>query len=192
MAVIVVGGSGRGVGKTSLVCGLIAALPEFAFSAVKITNHDHGQQDLVWEDPACEELAWRKPIGTGTGKDTARYLAAGARRALLVAASDDSFAARLGEVWAKLGWGANVIFESIRVAEFLKPDLCLGVEAGGEESPVKLSFLPFLRRADALVTRAVADSAALEPGVAKPLFRLADLERISPEMMAWVRAALRS
>jgi hypothetical protein len=192
MAVIVVGGSGRGVGKTSLVCGLISALPEIAFAAVKITTHEHGQQDPVWEDVACEKLASREPIGPGTGKDTARYLAAGARRALLVAASDDSFAARLGEVWAKLGPGANVIFESNRVAEFLQPDLCLGVETGGEEIPVKASFLPFLRRADALVARAAMDSAVQEPGVAKPLFRLADLEHVSPEMMAWVRSGLRS
>ncbi len=139
-----------------------------------------------------KSLRCGNPSGQGPGKDTARYLAAGARRALLVAASHDSFAARLGEVWTRLGPGANVIFESNRAAEFLQPDLCLGVETGGEESPVKPSFLPFLRHADALVARAAVDSAVLVPGVAKPLFRLADLEHISPEMTAWVRSALRS
>ncbi len=43
MAIIVVGGSNRGVGKTALVCGLIAALPEYRWNAVKITSHDHKQ-----------------------------------------------------------------------------------------------------------------------------------------------------
>ena len=39
MAIIVVGGSNRGVGKTALVCGLIAALPEYRWAAVKISSH---------------------------------------------------------------------------------------------------------------------------------------------------------
>ena len=43
MAIIVVGGSNRGVGKTTLVCALIAALPEYRWNAVKITTHDHRQ-----------------------------------------------------------------------------------------------------------------------------------------------------
>lgn len=43
MAIIVVGGSNRGVGKTTLVCGLIAALPEYRWNAIKVTTHDHPQ-----------------------------------------------------------------------------------------------------------------------------------------------------
>jgi hypothetical protein len=43
MAIIVVGGSNRGVGKTALICGLIAALPEYHWAAVKIATHEHKQ-----------------------------------------------------------------------------------------------------------------------------------------------------
>lgn len=43
MAIIVVGGSNKGVGKTALVCGLIAALPEYRWAAVKISSHMHTQ-----------------------------------------------------------------------------------------------------------------------------------------------------
>ena len=43
MAIIVVGGSNKGVGKTALVCGLIAALPEYRWAAVKISSHMHAQ-----------------------------------------------------------------------------------------------------------------------------------------------------
>ena len=75
MAIIVVGGSSRGVGKTALVCGLIASLPEFRWTAVKITGHKHGKPEPVWEETTA-----------GQGSDTARYLAAGARWALLVSA----------------------------------------------------------------------------------------------------------
>jgi len=42
MAVVVVGGHSRSVGKTSVVAGLIAALPEYAWNAMKITQFGHG------------------------------------------------------------------------------------------------------------------------------------------------------
>jgi hypothetical protein len=57
MAIIVVGGSNRGVGKTSLVCGLIAALPEYRWTAVKITTHDHGQQVSTGRESIAAGLA---------------------------------------------------------------------------------------------------------------------------------------
>ncbi len=59
MAIIVVGGSNRGVGKTTLVCALIAALTKYRWTAVKITTHDHKQavspsRALTADDPAQE------------------------------------------------------------------------------------------------------------------------------------------
>ena len=53
------------------------ALPEIPWTAVKITTHEHGRergQDKT--TPIWEETA------PGEGTDTARYLSAGARRAL--------------------------------------------------------------------------------------------------------------
>jgi hypothetical protein len=57
MAIIVVGGSNRGVGKTALVCGLIAALPEYRWNAVKITTHEHPQPVSPGRPKAAEALA---------------------------------------------------------------------------------------------------------------------------------------
>ena len=42
MAIVVVGGHSRNIGKTSVVAGLIAALPELRWTAVKITQYGHG------------------------------------------------------------------------------------------------------------------------------------------------------
>ena len=42
MALIVVGGHSRSVGKTSVVAGIIAALPEMHWTAAKITQYGHG------------------------------------------------------------------------------------------------------------------------------------------------------
>jgi len=175
MAIIIVGGSGKSVGKTSLVCGLIAALPKIRWTAVKVTSHDYGRLELVWEETEA-----------GQGTDTARYLAAGAQRALLVTLRDDALP--IDEIWKAVGRGTELIFESNAIAGQLEADLCLGVVGAGAK--VKPSFEPFMRRMDAAVVvsgaRAFAGSDA-----AMPVFRLEDLERISPEMLGWVRERLR-
>ena len=175
MAIIVVGGSGRGVGKTALICGLIAALPEFPWTAVKITGHNHDHPEPIWEETE-----------PGHTSDTARYLAAGAERALLVTAPGDDLAALLKELWVKLGPGAHVLFESNRILNHLKPDICLAVN-GGPLAERKASFADAMDRADATVVR--ADQDGIVEGD-RLHFHLADLERISPEMLGWLRGRL--
>jgi hypothetical protein len=199
VAIIVVGGTGKDVGKTSLVCGLIAALPEFAWTAVKVTRHQHapGAPSLrhlsgAWvgnlkssQAPDLENPFWEE-TKPGQATDTARYLAAGAQRALLVASEDGNLP--LDELSAAVGSHTNLIFESNTIATQLKPDLCLGVV--GTEAEVKPSFEPFMRWMDAAVVLAGVQ-AVFAGSDAMPVFRLVQLERISPEMLGWVRGKLR-
>ena len=176
MAIVVVGGSGRGVGKTALVCGLIAALPEFRWTAIKITSHDHGQPKPVWEETQ-----------PGLGTDTARCLAAGARRAMLLTAEPEEMErVVLPLLQPLLEQQQNPILESNSILGLLRPDLCLGVkgEAGTEHKP---SFGLVMERADVLVMLAAQDE---KVEGTRPLFRLAAMERISPEMQAWLRGKL--
>ena len=42
MSLIVVGGHSRNIGKTSVVAGLIAALPGYGWTAMKVTQYGHG------------------------------------------------------------------------------------------------------------------------------------------------------
>jgi hypothetical protein len=175
MAIIVVGGGGRGAGKTALVCGLIRALPEFAWTAVKITSHGHGQTQPVWEEASG-----------GQGTDTARYLAAGARRALMVTAGDDALGPFVEQILGECPPPGCVIFESNRVLRYLRPDLCLAAASSlkGERKP---SFVLVEERMDALVELAGHDHVIASEKLA---FHLASLERISPPMTAWVRERL--
>jgi len=171
------------VGKTALVCGLITALPEFAWTAVKITSHNHGVTQPLWEETT-----------PGQGTDTARYLAAGAQRAFLAtpALHDDSpvpdFPQLLAELWSKLGPGAHVLFESNRIAQSLKPDLCLLVHGGLAWH--KASFSIALPHGDAMVALSDADGMIVGGEQSKPIFHLASLGRISPQMQAWLRRGL--
>jgi hypothetical protein len=180
MAIVVVGGSSRGVGKTALVCGLIAALPEFRWIAVKITSHEHGNPRPLWEES-----------NAGQGTDTSRYLAAGAGRALLLTAQPDE----LGPVvcpWLQSLREqeplAHVIFESNRVVECVQPDLCL-VVAENSRQDCKPSFSIVERQKHATVAQARQDSVIAG---AKPVFQLAAFEHISPEMLAWLREQMQA
>ncbi len=175
MAVIVVGGGGRGAGKTSLICGLIRALPEIPWIAVKISSHAHGKAIPIWEE-----------IVAGQETDTARYLAAGARRALLVTAGDAELSAIVQQILEEHPQPGGVIFESNSVLNCLRPDLCLCCATspwGGQKPSYSLSE----QRMDASVGLGGHDHVI--PGE-KLHFHLVSLERISPPMLAWLRERL--
>jgi len=83
--VIVVGGHTRSIGKTQLVCDLIAALPEAQFIAGKITQYGHGVCAQNGEHCGCapdeHSSAFNWETAASSGTDSARFLVAGARRA---------------------------------------------------------------------------------------------------------------
>ena len=178
MAIVVVGGGGRGAGKTALVCGVIAALPELKWVAAKVTKHEHGMPQAIYEDN-----------NLGGETDTARYRAAGARQAFLLTSPEDEEAAPLlYELWLERFPGANIIFESNRVLDFVKPDLCLVVAGSAED---KVSFKMAIQNANAIVggpnSRALLQSHA---GETRPVFELENLGRLTPELADWIRGQL--
>lgn len=173
MAILVIGGSGRNVGKTTVICSLIRELVDFGWTAIKVSAHSH-RPEPVWEEDTA-----------GQGSDTARYLAAGARRALLVSAPDGG--TPTGEIRAAIGSDVNVILESNRIVDYLQPDLALAII--GSEDDIKPSFASFLRRADAVLV-GVEWNAASANLLAMPVFRLRGFDRVSPELIAWVRERL--
>ncbi|MGD0155995.1 MAG: hypothetical protein ABSB50_07845 [Terracidiphilus sp.] len=175
MAIVVVGGSGRGVGKTALVCGLIRALPEIPWTAVKITNDAHAVAKPIFEE-----------TDEGQKTDTSRYLAAGARRALLVTAGDDTLSDVVERVLSECPAPAGVIFESNSVLGCVRADLCLAAAS----SPFvvhKPSFNLVLEHMDAMVELAGHDHVIEGERLA---FRLKRMEQISPVMLEWVRERL--
>jgi hypothetical protein len=175
MAIIVVGGSGRGAGKTALVCGLIRALPELPWTAIKVTSHAHGKATPIWEE-----------TNAGQESDTACYLAAGAKRALLATADDDALEPIVRQILVETQPTAGLIFESNRVLSCLRPDLCLAA-ALSPRGERKHSFDLVEQRMDAMVELAGHDHAI---GGERLCFHLRSLERISAPMIAWLRERL--
>jgi hypothetical protein len=81
---VVVGGHTRSIGKTQLVCDVIRAFPRVEWIAGKITQYGHGVCATNGENCDCAPtehvcaLDWETRADTGT--DSARFLAAGAKR----------------------------------------------------------------------------------------------------------------
>lgn len=189
MAIIVVGGSTKDIGKTALVCSVISALRDFGWTAVKITGHDYGQElsALRGVSPSADTIV-REETNAGQGTDTARYLAAGARRALLVARHGSEVP--IDEIRVATKKDCNIIFESNRVIDAIKPDVCLALVGGGSNE-MKPSFVRLLKKADALVTfeRSPIDTADLPADM--PRFNLESPDRLSTEMATWLRSHLK-
>ncbi len=141
MPVIVVGGHARRTGKTSVIAGIIAALRDFQWTAVKLTPHAHGAAALVTEET--------DPEGSS---DTQRYLAAGAARAYLVRTGGRE-EAEVREALLRLqAENRNVILEGNRAAGLVEPDLCLAV--------LRYDLSEFKESAERLLERAHAAAAS--------------------------------
>ncbi len=188
MAVLVVGGSGRGAGKTAVGCALIAAIRELRWAAVKVSPHSHESGEGI-----------REETDASSPKDTGRYLAAGARRAFLVTADSDPMADEL--IRAVRGRAAEcdaLLVESNRdlagIAGEGEPAVLLAVM---DDSWAKSSLPDTVARADALILTGGGLSQELarellQKESRKPVFRLPEGMWCSGELLDFVRAKLRS
>lgn len=200
MAVVVVGGHSRNVGKTSVVAGLIAAMPEMHWTAMKITQYGHGFCSADGEPCDCEtadhSLAVTVERESATGTDTSRFVAAGAARCLWVRTRAGMLGEAMPRIRRELAEAENAILESNSVMRFLRPELYLTVLDAGT-ADFKASARLFLDRADALVlSGADADRELRWEGVSgrlmagKPRFLVAAPGYVSAELMEFVRARL--
>lgn len=166
--VVVVGGHTRSIGKTQLVCDVIAAFPEASWVAGKITQFGHGvcaqngeNCDCAPAEHACA-LDWETHSDTGT--DSARFLAAGARRSFWLRTKQGFLAEGLPLLRTALrqigvdgnGETAPLILESNSLLQFVKPSLYFAVVDPAKED-FKESARVALDRADALILRGSPD-----------------------------------
>src|SRR5260370_11392011 len=162
---VVVGGHTRSIGKTQLVCDIIAAFPKTEWIAGKITQYGHGvcaqngeNCDCAREEHVCA-LEWETNAETGT--DSARFLAAGAKRSFWLRTKQGYLAEglpllrdALKEIGATVQGEENraVILESNSLMQFVKPSLYFAVIDPLRED-FKESAQIALDRAHALVLR---------------------------------------
>jgi hypothetical protein len=201
MAIIVVGGHSRDVGKTSVVAGLIAGLREYQWTAAKITQFGHGICSVSAEPCGCAlnetEHSWSldEEFDRSGESDTSRFLVAGAAQSLWMRTKQGMLAEAMPALRAELAGTPNVIIESNSVMKFLRPDLYLTV-LDFSTADFKSSALEFLDRADAVFLHSALgaipqwDKVSLKLIAGKPTFRFEPPEYVTREMLDFVRAQL--
>jgi hypothetical protein len=199
MAIIVIGGHSRSVGKTSVVAGLIAALPEFHWTALKITQYGHGicSADGQACDCATGDHSWAitEEKNRAGDSDTSRFLAAGATRVWWVRTEQGRLAEAMPAVREKLAHAENVIVESNSVLKFVRPDVYLTV-LDPSTVDFKTSAREFLDRASAVILHEARDDRtawkdiSLKPVSGKPIFRITPPPYVTSEIVAFVRESL--
>jgi hypothetical protein len=154
MPTIVIGGHTRNIGKTSVVAGIIAALPQLNFTAIKITQFGHNVCSANGEPCDCQTadhtLAISEERDPSTGTDTSRFLAAGAKQVFWVRTRQGQLAEAMPRVRKLIAEAENTIIESNSVLRFLQPDLSLSV-LDPTIADFKPSALRYLDRTDALI-----------------------------------------
>jgi hypothetical protein len=166
--IVVIGGHTRSIGKTQLVCDVIAAFPQVNWIAGKITQYGHGvcaqngeNCDCAPDEHICA-MDWETRRDSGT--DSARFLAAGARQSFWLRTKQGYLAEGLPLLRASLqsiigetqAGPAPLIVESNSLLQFLKPSLYVAVIDPGKED-FKESARVVLDRADALVLRGTTE-----------------------------------
>ena len=198
MAIVVVGGHSRSVGKTSVVAGLIAALPEFEWTALKITQYGHGicSANGAACDCATDDHSWAvtEDWDRSGESDSSRFLLAGAARSLWVRTQQGRLAEAMPSIRKHIADAANVIIESNSVMKFLRPDLYLAVLDPGT-ADFKQSAQQVLDRADAVVLHETSGQVAwtgvsLKPVSQRPVFQIRPPSYVTRQMVEFVRGKI--
>ena len=201
MAVVVIGGHSRSVGKTSVVAGLIAALPEYHWTALKITQYGHGVCSLNGESCHCatDDHSWAisEEKDRSGDSDTSRFLVAGAARALWVRTEQGRLAEAIPTIRRRIAESENAIVESNSILKFVRPDVYLTV-LDPATADFKRSAQEFLDQADAVIlhtakeTKEVGKVAwtgiSLKPVAGRPLFQIHPPEYVTKEIVEFVRS----
>jgi hypothetical protein len=172
--VIVIGGHTRSIGKTQLVCDIISTFPQANWIAGKITQYGHGvcaqngnNCDCAPDEHICA-IEWESHPQSGT--DSARFLAAGAKRSFWLRTKQGFLAEGLPLMRDALKQALSgsevdspsLILESNSLMQFLKPSLYFAVVDPARED-FKDSARVALDRADALVLRGSMDDPSAVP-----------------------------
>jgi hypothetical protein len=202
MPIVVIGGHSRSVGKTSVVAGLISALPHLHWTALKITQYGHGICSANGE--ACDCAAEDHTFAVSEEKDrkgesdTSRFLVAGAAHSWWVRTQQGRLAEAMPHIRQILAGAESAIIESNSILRFLQPDLYLTV-LDPATVDFKASAQAFLDRADAVLLHSTGNSTgtawehvSLKPVIGRPMFAIRPPNYVTSEIVEYVRNCLSS
>jgi len=197
MSLIVVGGHSRSVGKTSVVAGLIAALPELHWTAMKITQYGHGVCSANGKpcQCACDDSSWAvtEERDRSGESDSSRFLVSGAARSLWVRTRQGMLAEAMPRIRQELASAENAIMESNSILRFIRPDIYITV-LDPATADFKQSAQQFLDSADAVVLHSkdgfAWSNVSLKPVANRPMFRVQPPPYVTPDLVEFVKGRI--
>ena len=202
MSLVIVGGHSRNVGKTSVVAGLIAALPEYNWTAMKLTQYGHGICSRDGQSCHCATTDHSWAISEEKDRsgesDSSRFLVAGARRVWWARTEQGRLAEAMPTLRRRFAEAENMIVESNSLVKFVRPDLYLTV-LDPENFDFKKSAREFLDRAHAAIVhkrnysegfRSSWQGISLKPMANRPMFWVCPPQYLTSEIVEFVKSRL--
>jgi hypothetical protein len=119
---LVIAGTNRNVGKTTLACSIIRQISQTQpVAAVKITPHFHADCSSCQMLYAAEGLQITKELSTQTNKDSSLMLAAGAIEVYYVQTKDDKLPFVIDFLRKQIPESLPVVCESAAIRNFIIP-----------------------------------------------------------------------
>jgi len=121
--VLLVAGSGRNSGKTTIVCQIIEHYRELEITSLKISPHFHPPSDgLVpfFGKPGYEIF---EETNRFSSKDTSRMLQSGAQKVFYIQTNEANIGKAFSEVYRNIPADMPVICESPSLINFIEPGL---------------------------------------------------------------------
>ncbi len=149
---LMIAGTGRKVGKTTLACRIIKQLSkDHPVTGIKVSPHMHrqaGGQRLVAE---TDDYLIIRETSTSNGKDSSRMLSAGAAQVFYLQTRDRHIAEPFRVLMKMIPPGSPVVCESGALLAYARPGLFLLVKRSGQTAFKKgVDLLPY--RPDRWVT----------------------------------------
>jgi hypothetical protein len=150
---LLISGTGRDSGKTTLVCNLLERFHDGRFiTAIKISPHKHkpGPGELPLH--STKDYSIFREEKTDTGKDSAAMLKAGAGEVFYVQASDSHLREAMLNLFPLLSAYDLLICESGGLRNFVMPDLFFIIH-NFYHKPIRESSRKLIPLADVFITR---------------------------------------
>ncbi len=143
---LIVGGTGRNVGKSTLICKIIAENIIEEITAIKITPHFHIITDGLNEIGSGKGYRIFRELSKDSNKDTSRMLRAGAKEVILIQTSEESYLEAFRRSLELISHDGPIICESPSLRHLLVPEMFIMVKGdinapGARSDSVKLLSL---------------------------------------------------
>ena len=147
--IVLIAGSGRNVGKTTLGCGIIRTAKKQKIVAVKITPHFHEATPGLIEIEKGSGWNISEETNISTKKDSSLFLKNGAKKSYFIQAKEDKLGDAFNAIKNLLAKDKLVIIESAALHKIVKPALFIYILSDGKV--IEKEIEPTLGKADLIV-----------------------------------------